>query len=121
MKNGTFISIAVYGGIAFTFACDNSSGHNMRSRSRSHLAIPSPGSDGPRTPESRRPQCDRLACAGADDLAASGTGARVLPEPPDLDLSKLEDIVLRVHHDARPIPTNPTPISFDCLGTIGQN
>lgn len=41
------------------------------------------------------------------------------PSNADLDLEKLEDIVLRVHHEARPIPTNPAPLAFDCLGAIG--
>ncbi|HEX3597023.1 MAG TPA: hypothetical protein VHU80_18065, partial [Polyangiaceae bacterium] len=41
------------------------------------------------------------------------------PSNADLDLKKLEDVVLRVHHEARPIPSNPTPLAFDCLGAIG--
>jgi hypothetical protein len=46
-------------------------------------------------------------------------GGAVAPSNADLDLSKIEDIVLRVHHAARPIPANPRPISFDCLADIG--
>jgi hypothetical protein len=41
------------------------------------------------------------------------------PSNADLDLSKIEDIVLRVHHAARPIPTSPEPVSFDCLADVG--
>jgi hypothetical protein len=46
-------------------------------------------------------------------------GPSAAPSNQDLDLTKLEDIVLRVHHQARPIPQNPLPIAFDCLDGIG--
>jgi hypothetical protein len=46
-------------------------------------------------------------------------GAAVAPSNADLDLSKIDDIVLRVHHAARPIPAAPGPISFDCLADVG--
>ncbi len=46
-------------------------------------------------------------------------GSSQAPANADLDLRKLEDIVLRIHHQARPIPKSPLPISFDCLGGIG--
>jgi hypothetical protein len=46
-------------------------------------------------------------------------GGAVAPSNADLDLSKIEDIVLRVRHAARPIPVSPRPISFDCLADIG--
>jgi hypothetical protein len=46
-------------------------------------------------------------------------GATVAPSNADLDLSKIEDIVLRIHHAARPIPSNPQPVSFDCLADVG--
>jgi hypothetical protein len=46
-------------------------------------------------------------------------GASDAPSNADLDLTKLEDIVLRIHHEARPIPDGPAPLVFDCLGAIG--
>jgi hypothetical protein len=46
-------------------------------------------------------------------------GGSAAPANADLDLSRIEDIVLRIHHEARPIPENPQPIAFDCLAAIG--
>jgi hypothetical protein len=46
-------------------------------------------------------------------------GASEAPANGDLDLAKVEDIVLRIHHEARPIPVSPQPVAFDCLGGIG--
>jgi len=46
-------------------------------------------------------------------------GATSAPSNADLELIKLEDIVLRVHHQARPRPAVPVPVSFDCLGRVG--
>jgi hypothetical protein len=46
-------------------------------------------------------------------------GPLAAPSNADVDLTKLEDIILRVHHQARPIPDSPIPLSFECLGRVG--
>jgi hypothetical protein len=46
-------------------------------------------------------------------------GRSAAPANADLDLKKLEDIVLRIHHEARAVPETPQPIAFDCLSAIG--
>jgi hypothetical protein len=46
-------------------------------------------------------------------------GPSQAPSNSDLDLTKLDDIVLRIHHQARPISKSLPPISVECLGTIG--
>jgi hypothetical protein len=46
-------------------------------------------------------------------------GPAAAPTNADMDLLKLEDVVLRIHHKARPIVANLGVASFACLGTIG--
>ncbi len=45
-------------------------------------------------------------------------GATTAPANADVSLDKLDDIVLRIHHEARPIQTS-TPVALDCLSDIG--
>ena len=42
-------------------------------------------------------------------------GASVAPANTDLDLRKVDDIVLRIEHEARPTSQNQSPISLECL------
>jgi hypothetical protein len=46
-------------------------------------------------------------------------GASAAPSNADLDLTKIDDIVLRVRHTARPVTDRPLPIAFDCLSDVG--
>ena len=46
-------------------------------------------------------------------------GKASAPSNGDIDLEKVEDIVLRVRHQARPIRTAATQVSLACLATVG--
>lgn len=46
-------------------------------------------------------------------------GGQSAPANSDVDLTKVEDIVLRVRHSARPINADQTPTTVNCLSTIG--
>jgi hypothetical protein len=48
-------------------------------------------------------------------------GAATAPSNSDLDVRKIDDVVLKIHHQARSIPATPEPVSFDCLASIGQS
>lgn len=46
-------------------------------------------------------------------------GGDVAPANADLNLRNIDDIVLRIEHEARPVSENQTPLSLECLGKIG--
>ncbi|HEX4476890.1 MAG TPA: hypothetical protein VH142_17495 [Polyangiaceae bacterium] len=46
-------------------------------------------------------------------------GPSAAPSNADVDLSKLDDVVIRVHHEARPIRTTTSAVSVACLADVG--
>lgn len=48
-------------------------------------------------------------------------GRATAPSNADLDLTHVDDVVLKIHHQARSIPTTPETVSLDCLASVGQS
>ena len=46
-------------------------------------------------------------------------GPAAAPTNDDVDLSSLEDVVLRIRHQARPHSAVSTPVSIACLSNVG--